>query len=64
MAAAPSVASNGAPEGTLADDTTAKDPLALARLVDRHGATMLTVVPSLLSTLAGAARYAHRDFVP
>ncbi|MFL6121749.1 amino acid adenylation domain-containing protein, partial [Actinophytocola sp.] len=35
----------------LADDATAADPLALARLVDRHQATTLTVVPSLLSTL-------------
>ncbi|WP_243867084.1 non-ribosomal peptide synthetase [Actinophytocola oryzae] len=35
----------------LADDATAADPRALARLVDRHRATMLTVVPSLLSTL-------------
>jgi amino acid adenylation domain-containing protein len=35
----------------LADDATATDPFALAKLVDRHGATMLTVVPSLLSTL-------------
>ena len=29
----------------LADDATATDPLALAELVDRHRATMLTVVP-------------------
>jgi amino acid adenylation domain-containing protein len=35
----------------LADDATATDPLALARLVDHHGAHLLTVVPSLLSTL-------------
>ncbi|HYQ62840.1 MAG TPA: amino acid adenylation domain-containing protein [Actinophytocola sp.] len=39
----------------LADDTTATDPLALARLVDRHGATTITVVPSLLSTLVTEA---------
>jgi amino acid adenylation domain-containing protein len=35
----------------LADDTTAMDPHALAGLVDRYQATMLTVVPSLLSTV-------------
>jgi amino acid adenylation domain-containing protein len=35
----------------LADDATATDPIALARLVNRHRATMLTVVPSLLSAL-------------
>jgi amino acid adenylation domain-containing protein len=39
----------------LADDATATDPHALARLVNRLDATMLTVVPSLLSTLVSEA---------
>ncbi|HEV2782401.1 MAG TPA: amino acid adenylation domain-containing protein [Actinophytocola sp.] len=39
----------------LADDATATDPFALSTLVERHGAGMLTVVPSLLSTVVDSA---------
>ncbi|MFF5477788.1 amino acid adenylation domain-containing protein [Streptomyces sp. NPDC012935] len=39
----------------LADDETAGDPTALAALADRHGATLLTAVPSLFTTLVESA---------
>ncbi|MGW1992036.1 amino acid adenylation domain-containing protein [Embleya sp. NPDC001921] len=39
----------------LADDATARDPLRLTELADRHGAGVLTVVPSLLETLLDTA---------
>nr|WP_273940369.1 non-ribosomal peptide synthetase [Kutzneria chonburiensis] len=39
----------------LADDATATDPLALAELVSRSGAQVLTVVPSLLASFADDA---------
>ncbi len=39
----------------LADDAEAADPLAMAELVDRHRASALTVVPSLLAALVAAA---------
>ncbi|MFI6012741.1 amino acid adenylation domain-containing protein [Streptomyces sp. NPDC051243] len=39
----------------LADDEAAGDPTALAALADRHRATLLTVVPSLCTTLVESA---------
>lgn len=39
----------------LADDATARDVLRLTELADRHGAGVLTVVPSLLETLLDTA---------
>ncbi|MFI9757073.1 amino acid adenylation domain-containing protein [Streptomyces sp. NPDC051963] len=39
----------------LADDEATSDPTALAALADRHGATLLTAVPSLYTTLVESA---------
>ncbi|MGC9535806.1 amino acid adenylation domain-containing protein [Streptomyces sp. UG1] len=39
----------------LADDEATGDPTALAALADRHGATLLTAVPSLYTTLVESA---------
>ncbi|GHJ41201.1 non-ribosomal peptide synthetase [Streptomyces sp. TS71-3] len=39
----------------LADDADTGDPVALAALADRHGAALLTAVPSLLAVLAESA---------
>lgn len=47
----------------VADDDTARDPLALTALVDRHGAGTLTVVPSLLATLVDTAAPGSLDTV-
>ena len=47
----------------IADDETARDPLALTALADRHGAGTLTVVPSLLATLVDTAPPGSLDTV-
>ena len=47
----------------LADDTTATDPLALAELVRRSGAQVLTVVPSLLASFVEDASAGAFDSV-